>query len=168
MIKKNILITGGGTGIGCALAKRFAAKGWQVIIVGRRSELLQDVVSQNPDSIRAITADVGKHEDRQIITSQVQEPLHLLVHNAAVLGQVGPLLEVSREDWRSHMATNLEGPLFLTQELLPKLVEGSRVIQISSGAAHNGKKGIGLYCTSKAALFMLGQILKDELAKQGV
>ena len=168
MIKKHILITGGGTGIGCALAKRFAAKGWQVIIVGRRSELLQDVVSQYPDSIRAVTADVGKHEDRQIITSQVQEPLHLLVHNAAVLGPVGPLLEVSLDDWRSHMASNVEGPLFLTRELLPKLVEGSRVIQITSGAAHHGKKGIGLYCTSKAALFMLGQILKDELAKQGV
>ena len=69
MKKLNILITGGGTGIGCAIAKRFAAKGWQVIIVGGRSELLQDVASQNPDSIRAITADVGKHEDLQIITS---------------------------------------------------------------------------------------------------
>ncbi len=47
-------------------------------------------------------------------------------------------------------------------------MESSRVNQISSGAAHNGKKGIGPYCTSKTALFMLGQILKDELAKQGV
>ena len=77
MIKKHVLITGGGTRIGLALAKRFAAKGWQVIIVGRRSELLQDVVSQYPDSIRAITSDIGKHEDRQIITYNVQEPLHL-------------------------------------------------------------------------------------------
>ena len=140
MVKKHILITGGGTGIGRALAKGFDAKGWQVIIVGGRSELLQDVVSQNSDSIRTITADVGKHEDLQIITSQVQEPLHLLVHNAVVLGSVGPLLEVSLEDWRSHMATNVEDPLFLTQELLPKLVEDSRVIHMSSGAAHQGKK----------------------------
>ncbi len=98
MIKKHILITGGGTGIGRVLAKRFAAKGWQVIIVGRRPELLQDVVSQNPDSIRAITADVGKHEDHQIITSLVQEFLHLLVHIAAILGPVGPLLKVGLED----------------------------------------------------------------------
>ena len=98
MIKKHILIAGGGTGFGRALAKGFDAKGWQVIIVGGRSELLQDVVSQNPDSTRAITADVGKHEDLQIITSQVQEPLHLLVHNAAILGPVGPLLKVGLED----------------------------------------------------------------------
>ena len=129
---------------------------------------MQDVVSQYPDSIRAITADVGKYEDRPIITFQVIEPLHLLVHNVAVLGPVGSLLDVSLEDWRSHIASNVEGPLFLTQELLPKPVEGSRVIHSSSGAAHQGKKGIGLYCTAKAALFMLGKILKDELAKQGV
>jgi len=56
MSKKQILITGGSTGIGRALPKRFAAKGWQVIIVGRRSKLLQDVASQYPESIRAITA----------------------------------------------------------------------------------------------------------------
>ena len=54
MIKKQILITGGGAGIGRVLAKRFAAKVWQVIIVGRCSKLLQDVVSQYPESIRTI------------------------------------------------------------------------------------------------------------------
>ena len=140
MIKKHVLITGGGTGIGRALAKRFAAKGWQVIIVGRRSEFLQDDVSQYQDSIRAITAGVGKHGDRQIISCKVQEPLHLLVHNATVLGPVGPLLEVSLKDWRSHMASNVEGPLFLTQQLLPKMVEGSRIIEISGGAAYQGKQ----------------------------
>jgi NAD(P)-dependent dehydrogenase (short-subunit alcohol dehydrogenase family) len=66
--------------------------------------------------------------------------MHLLLHNAAVLGPVGSLLEVSPKDWRSHMASNVEGPLFLTQQLLPKLVVDSRVIQISSDAAHQGKQ----------------------------
>ena len=87
-----------------------------------------------------MTAGVGKHGDRQIISYKFQEPLHLLLHNAAVLGPIGPLLEVSLKDWRSHMASNVEGPLFLTQQLLPKLVEGSRVIQISSNATHQGKQ----------------------------
>ncbi len=165
---KHILITGGGTGIGRALAERFAAKGWRVTIVGRRLELLQQVAQDYPDKISIISADVGRNQDRQKIVSEAKGTLDLLVHNAAVLGPVGPILDQSPEDWKSHMATNVEGPLFLTQALLPNLVENSRVVNISSGAAHQGIPGWGMYCTSKAALFMLGQLLKDELAQRNI
>ncbi len=165
---KHILITGGGTGIGRALAERFAAKGWRVTIVGRRLELLQEVARDYPDKISIISADVGSIQDRQKIVSEAKGTLDLLVHNAAVLGPVGPILDQSPEDWKSHMATNVEGPLFLTQALLPNLVENSRVVNISSGAAHQGIPGWGMYCTSKAALFMLGQLLKDELAQRNI
>jgi benzil reductase ((S)-benzoin forming) len=165
---KHILITGGGTGIGRALAERFAAKGWRVTIVGRRLELLQEVAQYYPDKISIISADVGRNQDRQKIVAEAKGTLDLLVHNAAVLGPVGPILDQSPEDWKSHMATNVEGPLFLTQALLPNLVENSRVVNISSGAAHQGIPGWGMYCTSKAALFMLGQLLKDELAQRNI
>ncbi len=165
---KHILITGGGTGIGRALAERFADKGWRVTIVGRRLELLQEVAREYPDNITFVSADVGKIQDRQKIVAEAKGTLDLLVHNAAVLGPVGPILDQSPEDWKSHMATNVEGPLFLTQALLPNLVENSRVINISSGAAHQGIPGWGMYCTSKAALFMLGQLLKDELAQRNI
>ena len=165
---KHILITGGGTGIGRALAERFAAKGWRVTIVGRRLELLQEVARDYPDKISIISADVGSIQDRQKIVAEAKGTLDLLVHNAAVLGPVGPILDQSPADWKSHMATNVEGPLFLTQALLPNLVENSRVVNISSGAAHQGIPGWGMYCTSKAALFMLGQLLKDELAQRNI
>ena len=165
---KHILITGGGTGIGRALAGRFADKGWRVTIVGRRLNLLQEVARDYPDKISIISADVGSIQDRQKIVSEAKGTLDLLVHNAAVLGPVGPILDQSPEDWKSHMATNVEGPLFLTQVLLLKLVENSRVVNISSGAAHQGIPGWGMYCTSKAALFMLGQLLKDELAQRNI
>ncbi len=165
---KHILITGGGTGIGRALAERFAAKGWLVTIVGRCLELLQEVARDYPDKISIISADVGSIQDRQKIVAEAKGTLDLLVHNAAVLGPVGPILDQSPEDWKSHMATNVEGPLFLTQALLPNLVENSRVVNISSGAAHQGIPGWGMYCTSKAALFMLGQLLKDELAQRNI
>ena len=81
-------------------------------IVGRRSDLLEEVVNEYPDRIKAISADVGKIEDRQKIVDEAKETLNLLVHNAAVLGPVGPILAQNLEDWRSHMATNVEGPLF--------------------------------------------------------
>jgi benzil reductase ((S)-benzoin forming) len=165
---KHILITGGGTGIGRALAERFAYKGWRVTIVGRRLELLQEVAQEYPDKITFVSADVGSIQDRQKIVAEAKGTLDLLVHNAAVLGPVGPILDQSPEDWKSHMATNVEGPLFLTQALLPNLAENSRVVHISSGAAHQGIPGWGMYCTSKAALFMLGQLLKDELAQRNI
>ena len=167
-MNKHILITGGGTGIGRALAERFAKKGWLVTIVGRRLNLLQEVAQENPDKITSITADVGKIQDRQKIVNEAKGTLDLLVHNAAVLGPVGPILDQNPENWRTHMATNVEGPLFLTQALLPNLVQNSRVIHISSGAAHQGIPGWGMYCTSKAALYMLGQLLKDELAQRNI
>jgi NAD(P)-dependent dehydrogenase (short-subunit alcohol dehydrogenase family) len=139
-----------------------------VTIVGRRLELLQEVARDYPDKISIISADVGSIQDRQKIVAEAKGTLDLLVHNAAVLGPVGPILDQSPEDWKSHMATNVEGPLFLTQALLPNLVENSRVVNISSGAAHQGIPGWGMYCTSKAALFMLGQLLKDELAQRNI
>ena len=167
-MKKHILITGGGTGIGRALAKRFADKGWLVTIVGRRVELLKEVAQEHPNKIISISADVGKIQDREKIVAEAKGTLDLLVHNAAVLGPVGPILDQNPEDWRTHMAINVEGPLFLTQALLPNLVENSRVVHISSGAAHQGIPGWGMYCTSKAALLMLGQLLKDELAQRNI
>ena len=167
-MNKHILITGGGTGIGRALAERFAKKGWLVTIVGRRLNLLQEVAQENPDKITFISADVGKIQDRQKIVNEAKGTLDFLVHNAAVLGPVGPILDQNPENWRTHMATNVEGPLFLTQALLPNLVQNSRVIHISSGAAHQGIPGWGMYCTSKAALYMLGQLLKDELAQRNI
>jgi NAD(P)-dependent dehydrogenase (short-subunit alcohol dehydrogenase family) len=167
-MKKHILITGGGTGIGRALAKRFADKGWLVTIVGRRVELLQEVAQEHPNKITSISADVGKIQDREKIVAKAKGTLDLLVHNAAVLGPVGPILDQSPEDWRTHMATNVEGPLFLTQAFLPNLVENSRVVHISSGAAHQSIPGWGMYCTSKAALLMLGQLLKGELAQRNI
>jgi NAD(P)-dependent dehydrogenase (short-subunit alcohol dehydrogenase family) len=139
-----------------------------VTIVGRRLNLLQELARDYPDKISIISADVGSIQDRQKIVAEAKGTLDLLVHNAAVLGPVGPILDQSPEDWKSHMATNVEGPLFLTQALLPNLVENSRVVNISSGAAHQGIPGWGMYCTSKAALFMLGQLLKDELAQRNI
>lgn len=59
-----------------------------------------------------------------------------MVHNAAVLEPVKPLMEVDVCEWRQSMSTNVEAPLFLTQMLLPHLKAGARILHISSGAAH--------------------------------
>jgi NAD(P)-dependent dehydrogenase (short-subunit alcohol dehydrogenase family) len=163
-----IVITGGGTGIGKALALRLAQQKRKVYVVGRRETPLELVRREFPKQVTSIVADVGTEAGRAAIADVIEAPLDVLVHNAAVLGPVKPLLEMTPEEWREHMAINLEGPWFLTQKLLPVLRAGSRVLHISSGAAHRAVLGWGNYCVSKAALHSLYLNLRDELAGQGI
>lgn len=162
------IVTGGGTGIGRGIALALAAAGRRVLVVGRRSDPLQAVAAEAPEAISALAADVASEAGRDQVAAQLGDsPVGCLVHNAAILEPVGPLAEVSAENWRHHLAVNLDAPLFLTQALLPRL-GGGRVLMISSGAAHRSIPGWGAYCTSKAALFMLGRVLADELASRDI
>mmetsp|Transcript_1720 Transcript_1720/g.2466 ORF Transcript_1720/g.2466 Transcript_1720/m.2466 type:complete len:266 (-) Transcript_1720:263-1060(-) len=177
------IITGGGSGVGAALAKRFVERSRPVLIVGRREANLLETKqsSSNPSLIRTVVADVSCPNGRRAIYDSLKDDEYVdnLVHNAAVLEPVSPLLNVKEEDWMKHMAINVDGPLFLTQTLFPKLRRrdendgdddnrGGRILHISSGAAHHGYRGWGPYCTSKAALHMVYQVLAAELAPLGI
>lgn len=184
------IITGGGTGIGAALAKRLVSRSQKVLIVGRRADKLLETQSQCTPStngtsssslIHTVVADVSKPEGRDAIVQSLHDHNELqidnLIHNAAVLEPIGPLMDVSVEDWRKHFEINVESPLFLTKALLPFLKKGDtmegmnrcgRVLHISSGAAHHGYRGWGPYCTSKAALHMLYKVLSSELTPEGI
>ena len=164
------IITGGGTGIGAALAKRLVSRSQKVLIVGRRADKLLETQAQCSPStttttainstssssslIHTVVADVSKPEGRDAIVESLREhnetQIDNLIHNAAVLEPIGPLMDVSVEDWRKHFEINVEGPLFLTKTLLPfikqgggvdGLMRGGRVLHISSGAAHHGYRG---------------------------
>ena len=168
-MKKTALITGAGTGIGRALSEFLIEAGLQVIAVGRRPQPLESLRASHPDAGVAGSADVGTEAGRLALAEAVSgASLNLLVHNAAVLEPAGPLAEMSLEAWREHQAINLEGPLFLTQALLPRLESGSRILHISSGAAHTAIQGWAAYCMSKAALHMGYQCWRNELQVRGV
>mmetsp|Transcript_21506 Transcript_21506/g.34698 ORF Transcript_21506/g.34698 Transcript_21506/m.34698 type:complete len:214 (+) Transcript_21506:143-784(+) len=89
-----------------------------------------------------------------------------LVHNAGVIEPITPLMKLDLEAFRSIMRINVEGPLFLTQQLLsppsPHLNHESRVLFVGSGAAHKPYHSWGGYCMSKAALHMMYQVFKEE------
>ncbi len=164
------VITGAGSGIGRALTRELSLRHkMEVLAIGRQPDKLRETQAADKTYIRILAADVSTVSGREKISAALKntESLRFLVHNAAVLEPVVPLSEMTVEQWRMHQSINVEGPLFLTQRLLPKL-KGGRILHISSGAAHNSYAGWGAYCTSKAALHMLYLVLKEELKAKGV
>lgn len=149
------VITGGGRGIGKALALALAARGKSVLIIGRKESALMDVAAQS-GLIDFLVADVSTPYDRQIICERLSEisSLEGLIHSAGTIEPIIPLNTIDESAWRQVMATNVEAPLFLTQQLLNKLSLG-RVLYIGSGAAYFPAVGWSAYCVSKAALSML-------------
>lgn len=151
------VITGGGSGIGKALALALARRGKSVLIAGRREHLLQAVSSASP-LIQYICADVSTADGRQKIQSVLQDTpkIQALINNAGTLNPLAFMKSIQVEDWHRAFDTNLDAPLFLTQLLYDKLQDG-RVLNIGSGAAYFAIKGWSAYCVSKAALSMLTQ-----------
>jgi len=175
------LITGGGTGLGAALAKRLTSRSQEVLITGRRLSPLLKTKSEvrNQNLVRVVAADIGTPSGRDDILAALGEEVKLkcLIHNAAILEPVGRLVDVKMDQWRDHMSINLDGPLALTQALIPMLIPkededenqtGGRILHISSGAAHYPYRGWGPYCISKSAFHMMYRVLASELSLLGI
>jgi benzil reductase ((S)-benzoin forming) len=123
--------------------------------------------------MKIVNASVATEDGRRAIEAALppHDTIEFLIHNAGVLEPVKPLHTVTLDEFQQHMATNVEGPLFLTQLLLQherfnnnnNHTASSRILHISSGAAHKPYSGWGAYCTSKAALFMMYRVMDQEL-----
>lgn len=165
------IVTGGGTGIGRALAHALALRQHPVLIAGRRESPLKETASLNKH-IRYVCADVSTSNGRAVIAESVSsETIQGLIHNAGIIEPICPLKQLDEANWRQVMATNVEGPLFLTQLLYKNFSHDGRVLHISSGAAYFPVQGWTAYCVSKAALAMLTQCSRleyDTLAFTGV
>ena len=149
------VVTGGGSGIGCALAHALAMRNKPVLIIGRREQSLIEAVAFSP-LIRYLCADVSTTEGRKLILDHLNnvQLIDGLIHNAGIIEPILPITTIDEPAWRQIMATNLDAPLFLSQLLYDKLHNG-RVLHIGSGAAYFPVGGWAAYCVSKAALSML-------------
>lgn len=154
------VITGGGSGIGQALSWKLAEQGANVIIVGRREAALKKTRLCFPEKITAISADLSQESGRKKVVTTLQtlkiNKIEALIHGAGIVQPIAPLTEISLDAWRLIQAINVEAPLFLTQQLLPQLVNG-KVLIISTQVAHVAQPCLGAYCVSKAAAYMLSQ-----------
>jgi meso-butanediol dehydrogenase/(S,S)-butanediol dehydrogenase/diacetyl reductase len=154
---KVALITGGGTGIGTAIADRFVEEGAKVCISGRRQSKLENVAKSLPQGMVAVCAgDVTKFEDcERMVNTTVSfgGKIDVLINNAAI-DPGGAVLDLNPELWRHVIDINLTGPFLMTKAALKPMIQagGGSIINISALGGLRCLPGMPAYCTSKAGL----------------
>lgn len=157
---KVALITGGGTGIGTEIAKRFVKEGAKVCISGRRQEMLDKVAASLPAGLIATCAgDVSKPEDAKRMvetTIELGGKINVLVNNAGI-DPPGTVTEVDIALWKQVVEINLTGPFLTMKYAIPHMIEdgGGSIINISSLAGIRCIPAMPAYCSSKGGLIML-------------
>jgi Dehydrogenases with different specificities (related to short-chain alcohol dehydrogenases) len=168
--KKTALVTGGGTGIGRAIADRFAGEGADVLIIGPHGEQLRDAAGQN-SRISYLVADITQADDISRILSDIRQrfgKLDILVNNAGI-APVTPLSDVDMNEFDSVYGVNVRGLVDLTRQVLPLLKEvRGNVINISTSMVDCPMANMSIYASSKAAVNTLTRVWARELAPEGV
>ncbi len=175
MKDKTAIVTGGGTGIGFAIARRFHEEGAYVVICGRRREKLEkasSAISPAGERVLAVTADVTSEEDiGKVVRAAAAETggIDVLVNNAGLM-RFGKLEEASPDSWDLMMTTNVRAPWRFMVAVLPEMRKrgGGAIVNISSIAGIRTLPGAGVYCASKAALQAVTQVLAMEAAPEGI
>jgi NAD(P)-dependent dehydrogenase (short-subunit alcohol dehydrogenase family) len=159
---KVALVTGGGTGIGTAIVKRFVTEGAKVCLTGRRKEMLEEVARSLPSgTVTTCPGDVSKDDDvaRMVKTAiSFGGRLDVLVNNAGIASQAS-VADLSREEWQRVFDVNLTGPFLLMKASIPHMIKegGGSIINIASVGGLRCLSGFPAYCSSKAGLIMLTQ-----------
>lgn len=167
---KVALVTGGGTGIGAAAARRIAAEGGKVIVTGRR-----------PDPIAAVARDIGGLS----LCGDATDPAHLeaavalaldrfggldvLVANAGI-GFASPLVGLDQDAWDQTMRINLDGPMIASKAAIPAMLErgGGSIVHVASVAAVRSIPFSSAYMASKAAVLALNRSIAFDYGPQGI
>lgn len=168
---KHALVTGGGTGIGWAIAQALANEGADVTITGRRGDVLQDKAASSPNihaQMMDVTNEISVVETVQTAV-ETHGPISICIANAGIAEGRG-LHKTDLEFWRRIMATNLDGAFLTIREALRSMhgTEWGRVIGISSIAGVRGLKGAAAYTASKHGLTGLIRALSEDYAGTGL
>jgi NAD(P)-dependent dehydrogenase (short-subunit alcohol dehydrogenase family) len=171
---KTVVITGGGSGIGLALARVFARNGYSVVISGRDLQRLQASayeLKQNSAAITAIPCDVRDAAAVQTMFQQIAQQyssLDVLINNAGVAHAVSSVDTLPVETWKQVIDTNLTGTFLVTQAALPLLRPGSTIVNNLSVAATRPFPGMSAYNASKFGALGFTQALREDLRKRGI
>lgn len=163
---RTAVVTGGATGLGRAISEQLSRDGFEVVLVGRRPDVLTEAAAQIPGA-RAVSADCASPDDVARLAEQLPDTLHALVLNAGgTLPATGDDLEATRSDWQAEFELNVLTAVLPAQALLPRLARpGGRVVAMSSVAA---LRGSGAYGAMKGAINTWITGLAGEVAPAGI
>jgi NAD(P)-dependent dehydrogenase (short-subunit alcohol dehydrogenase family) len=170
---RHALVTGGGTGIGAAIARALAGEGAVVSLVGRRREPLEQVAGELPKAT-AISADITRQADCAAMVAAARQafgPLDIVIANAGAADSA-PAAKISAEHWQRMIDVNLTGAFFTVQAALADVTRKTdgprRIVFTASTAGLKGYPYIAAYCAAKHGVVGLARALAIELAPTGV
>ena len=167
---KNVVITGGTSGIGLATATLFQSEGANLIVTGKADHHFESASSELGESVLVLESDAGNVDEIKQLKRRVEDhfaTVDVLFLNAGFI--IPSVIEqITEEDFDALFATHVKGPLFATQAFLPLLRQGSTVLITTSNSARVGVDGLHVYQSSKAASGQLVRSLAGELAERGI
>jgi NADP-dependent 3-hydroxy acid dehydrogenase YdfG len=176
---KRVVVTGASSGIGEATARRFAARGWDVVGVARRADKLAALaheLAEHGTGIHTIVADLTVQADVDRVRDEVAAlgPVHGLVNNAGGAFGMGPIETSDVDDWRRMFDINVLGTQRMIAAMLPLLRDGARdagsadIMTVTSIAGHVAYEGGAGYNAAKFAEAALVAVLRLELAGEPI
>jgi meso-butanediol dehydrogenase / (S,S)-butanediol dehydrogenase / diacetyl reductase len=172
---KTAIVTGGGTGIGRAIALAFGREGARVAILGRRKDVLDEVAKELAASGaagQAIVCDVTRGEAIQRAVGQTEMafgPVTVLVNNAGAIS-VSNVESVSEQDWDRVIETNLKGPFLMARAVIPAIrrAGGGSIVNVGSILGLVAMKDRAAYCASKGGVTMLTKAMALDHAQDNI
>ena len=169
---RHAVVTGGGRGIGGAIAMELAKLGATLSLLGRNAEQLEAQAASLPTEVAAVQCDVADEQSVHDAFAAARERFgdpYVLVNNAGQAESVA-FTEMSRALWDRMLAVNLTGTMLCTQQVLPAMLNahGGRVINIASTAGLRGYTKTAAYCAAKHAVIGLTRALALETARSGI
>jgi len=156
---KTAVVTGGATGIGLAIAKRFAADGAYVFITGRRQSALDAAVAEIGENVEAVRADSANLADLDTLYRVVRErrgSVDIVVANSGG-GVAAALGDITEEQVDATFATNVKGVIFTVQKALPLLNDNASIILTGSTSSVSPVPGLSVYAATKGAVRSLAR-----------
>jgi NADP-dependent 3-hydroxy acid dehydrogenase YdfG len=164
-----VLITGCSSGIGGALVKEFAAAGHRVVATARRLESIEELAGDGVHVLELDVTDQGSIEKAASAAQDAFGAIDIVVNNAGY-ALIGPVVELDLDELRTQFETNVIGVVAVTRAVVPQMVErrSGRVVNIGSVSGVTVTPFGGAYCGTKAAVHLISDALRMELAPFGI